>query len=206
MKILQFFLFSFFLFFFLGTLVSAATVGMGVRWYKESAIVNEGTQACIEYGLYNPEPWDVPVYGYLEATGDLAKIYVKTEPTLIPVNTSSKEAIAKTICFDIPKTYEENCVLGLFCERECQESEIAYENYVRLRGEVIGRYTYDATAFGGGTGSATGTSVAIPLELAISCQPQERNKPVFYGTIGILIIAIALIIWLLTRRSKKKRY
>lgn len=208
MKILKFFLFSFFLLIFLGSLISlanAATVGMGVRWYKESAIVEEGKQNCIEYGLYNPTPWEVPVYGYLEATGDLEKIYVKNDPMLVPVNTSSDHAINKQICFNIPKVYGESCILGAFCERTCPEHTATYEKEVRLKGEVIGMYTYNSAEFGGGTGSTTGTSVAVPLELAISCQPEERNQVAFYATIVVIIVAIILIIWLLTRKPKKQK-
>lgn len=205
MKHLKFFIFFFFLFLFLGTLASAATVGMGVRWYKESAIVSEGKQVCLDYGLYNPAPWDVPVYGYLEATGGLEKIYVKNDPIVVPINTSSDKAILKQICFNIPKVYDESCILGAFCERSCPESTPSYANEVRLKGEVIGMYTYDAAAFGGGTGSTTGTSVAVPLELAISCQPEERNQVAFYATIAVIVIAIILIIWLLARKPKKQK-
>lgn len=209
MKILKFFLFSFFLFFFLGSLVSAGTVGMGVKWYTESEIVNENMQRCISYGLYNPEPFDMPVMGFFEATDGLADIYVKQEPTLIPVHTSSINAIPKDVCFNIPKVYEENCILGLFCERICPEQVPGepWKNEVRFSGNIIGKYILleNLSSSGVGTGSKTGSSIAVPLALAVQCIPEERNQVAFYATIAVVVIVlIAIILWL-TKKSKKKR-
>lgn len=203
-----FFFFSFFLLIFLGSFVSAGTIGMGVKWYTESEFVQEGTIKCVSYGLYNPAPFDVPVNGYLEATDELENLYVKNSPILVPVNTSSGNAISKEICFNIPKVYEENCILGAFCERKCpapsSNPEILYPNEKRFKGDVVGRYEFDASVTGG-TGSSTGSSVAVPLEMIVLCQSKERDQTAFYATIAVIIIAIFVIIWLLTRKSKKHK-
>jgi hypothetical protein len=179
-------------------------VGMGVKWYTESELVKENTIKCIGYGLYNP--FDVPVMGYVEPTNTLVNISSIVEPILVLENTSSTNAIPVEICFNIPKVYKQDCILGMFCERTCPETSSVdepYKNEVRFEGDVVGKYLQLDQATGA-TGSKTGSSVAVPLELVVICQPKERNDTLMYITFAIVIIALIAIIWLIIKQAKNK--
>lgn len=200
----------FFLFFLFFLLLNSTffVSGIGIKYGLESAIVKDNSRYCVTYGLYNPaDISDGDVMGYLSATGDLAKIYDSPEPILIPRGTSSQDAIPVTICFNVTKVYEEDCIVGLFCETKCQISTDPtkpFENYRRLSGEILAQSFAPETSTGG-TGSITKASATVPLDLVVECVPKERNQPAFYISIGIIILAIAIIIWLLTRKSRKKK-
>ncbi len=160
--------------------VVQATVGIGIRWYTEAEIVSENSQKCVTYGLYNP--FDRDVYGYIEGLGNLSDIYESEEPKLIPGGTSSDENIPTQICFDIPKVYREDCLAGFFlCSRECEEEQVIYN------GEVQAAYTLEST---GGTGSATGSSMAARLRLKVQCEPYQKDWTPLYAIVIIVVIII----------------
>jgi len=167
-----------------------ATVGVGIKWKTESEIVKEGSSVCITYGLYNP--FDEDVMAFLKATGDLENISKAEEPKLIPAGTDSEHAIPTQICFTIPKVYKEDCLLfGYLCERKCEEEQVI------LKGEVIAAYQPKGI---GGTGSATGSSFAVPLRLLVECEPMERDLTPLYLLIALVVLLILSII--LRKRSK----
>lgn len=160
----------------------AADVGIGIKWTEESAFVSEGQKKCLNYGIYNP--FDTDVTGFLTATKDLEALYESEDPKLIPAETSSSEAIPTEICFEIPKLYNEESILGLFKKRSCDEQQVT------LTGEVMAAYKLgDAT----GTGSITGASFAAPLRLKVTCNPLERDMlPLYVVLIAILMVLIGI--------------
>ncbi|MBU4482065.1 hypothetical protein KKC16_01270, partial [Patescibacteria group bacterium] len=185
---------SFITLFFLLTLInssfaSASSVGMGIKWYTESEIVDENIKHCVVYGLYNPYPFDTDVEGYLEASGQLEVLYIETTSTLVPKFTNSTNAIPIEICFNVPKVYNESCILG-FCERICpvKDPETPYKNETRFKGSIIGKYSFFLGEQSAATGSKTGTAVAVPLELIVKCSAKQRNNKAMYTTFILILI------------------
>lgn len=187
--------------------VNSSSVGMGIKWYTESEIVDENINHCVLYGLYNPSPFDVDVQGYLEASGQLEELYLETTPVLVPKFTSSANAVPIQICFNVPKVYVENCILG-FCERICpvKDPEVPYKNEQRFKGNIIGKYTFSLDEQSVATGSKTGTAVSVPLELIVKCNAEQRNNTAMYITFAIILIVIALIIWQMTKFLHKRKH
>ncbi|MCK5476775.1 MAG: hypothetical protein KAI55_02555 [Candidatus Aenigmarchaeota archaeon] len=172
-----------------------ATVGIGIKWFTVGEYVNENSQYCLEYGLYNP--FDEEVFGYLTAVKDLENIYEAEEHKLIPSETSSKKAIMTKICFNIPKTYKEDCLIGnLLCERTCNEEQVVYN------GEVMAAYELKGNA--GGTGSATGTSFAAPIKLMVECEPKNRDWTLVYILVFLAIVICIRILWKKKMENGKK--
>lgn len=169
----------------------SADMGIGIKWYTETEIVNEGEQMCVTYGIYNP--FDTDVKGYLEATKELETISQAEEPKLIPAHTSSTNAIPTQICFAVPKVYKEESFAGILTQRQCSEEE------VMLKGEVVAAYKLSG---GKGTGSVTGASFAAPLKLRIRCNPVERNWiPVLAAVLAISVLTV-IILWSAYRKKR----
>jgi len=200
--------FSFFILFSIAIVLAAGmaqaeTIGIGIKWFTESEVVGENAEHCINYGLYNP--FDVDINGMLDATGDLKKISRADEPIPVPKNTSSADAKPAKICFDVPKVYKEDCILG-FCKRECPEkvSVEPWKNEIRIEGNIIAVYVLPETALSA-TGSKTGISGSVPLELVVKCEPKSRNTAGMYATMAGIAVLAALIIFLIARVAKKRR-
>jgi len=168
-----------------------ADVGIGLKWGTEGETVQEDVKHCVTYFLYNP--FDTDVMGYLKASGELEELVEAEEAKLIPAGTSSDEAIATAICFNVPKIYEETCGLGGFsCERLCEEPQKIY------KGEVQAAYNLN---YAGGTGSATGTSVSARMKLLVNCKKVEKDPitgfitepTTVYAGVAVLIILVVLL-------------
>lgn len=178
------------LFLFLAGTVSA-DVGIGLKWFTEAEVVNEGEQKCVTYGIYNP--FDTDVTGFLTATRELEGFYQAEEPKLIPAHTSSNEAISAQMCFNVPKVYKEEFYFGYLPQRQCSEDEIM------LKGEVMAAYMLSGRA---GTGSVTGVSFAAPMMLRVRCTPLERNwMPVFILIVLVMVVGIIVLVYLDRRSS-----
>ena len=185
----------FLIFIFLFLIPSSLGGGIGIRWYTESEIVEEGKTYCINYGLYNPFEGDV--YGYLKATGDLENISQAEPPKLIPEYTSSSQAIPTRICFTIPRVYNLSCIFPNFlCERKCDKQVV-------LEGEVLASYYIKEEEVG--MGSRTGASFAAPLRLYVKCEEMKRDyTPLIIIFLGICGIAIFLRRKKLRKKRRKK--
>jgi len=98
------------------------------------------------------------------------------------------------MCFNIPKVYKEDCLLlGMLCEKKCEEPKKTYD------GEVMA--SYESVSTGGGVGSSTGTSFAVPLKIEVTCEPYDRDFTPAY-VLTVLIIGV-LLIYLLRKKVKK---
>ena len=72
---------------------SFVSAGVGIKWDRESALSNEGEDACLTYGVYNPWPEDTYVeVGVSEELEEVLTVQ-DVEATLVPAHTSSGEAI-----------------------------------------------------------------------------------------------------------------
>ncbi len=169
----------------------SADVGIGIKWNTEWKKVAEGTKTCISYGLYNP--FDTDVMGYLTATKDLKGIHEAEEAKLVPAGTRSDDSIPTDLCFNIPKVYEEDCLLlGMLCEKKCEEPKKWY------KGEVLA--SYNTLTPGGGVGSSTGSSFAVPLELEVRCEAYARDLTPLYA---LAVVVVALVVLYIMRKKKK---
>lgn len=194
-------------------LLTYATVGIGIKWFTDTEYVRENSQKCISYGLYNP--FDENVSGYLTAIKELADMYETEDPKLISAGVASNKSIGTEICFNIPKVYEEECLIGnmFLCKRKCENGAgipIIKEDtsitgktefkQVIYKGEVMAAYYLDRE--GGGVGSATGTSFAAPLKLKVRCEAKEINwTPVYL----LVLLIIAIFIRMLRRKKNDKK-
>lgn len=169
-----------------------ARKGVGMVIHTEAISVNEESQKCITYGVFNP--WDEDVMVYLDTKGEINDIITKeeTQPQLIKAETTDKEARELELCFHVPKVYKGECILGLACKQTCLEEK-------EYKGEVI------AVEFKGenegSTGSSTSLGISSPLTIKVSCQPKERSWSQIYSI--LVIIAILAILLLLYRKYKK---
>lgn len=183
--------------------------GVGLYWSTEAEKVAEGERTCITYGMYNPFEKDMTAT--MEATGELESLYEKTEPVFIPAETSSKERKNVEICFNIPKVYEEECLLpGILCGRTCGEEPVIYE------GQVAAISTPGKT---NQIGSATRSVVASPLKLVVNCKEEESAVTSVTGLavkdassilgIGVLsaivlLVIIAIVIYRAGKAQKRR--
>ncbi len=181
----------------------AATVsaGVGIKWDRQGAIVEQGSKTCLTYNLYNPWPEDS--YAKIEVSDPLKEVLKYQEMTskLIPAQTSSAEAIPMEFCFEVPYVYqaERNCLIGdkYFCKQTCNEPQKSYS------GEVLVMEAKTPSQTGGSGGSATAMAVSAPLVLKVSCQAEERDYRPLYG-LAILLLVIVLIALTLRHNGKPK--
>ncbi len=73
--------------------------GIGMQWFTVEATAVEGETLCIEYGLYNP--FDTPVQGYLDVSGDLVKLTPYAEPYLRNQDLEKKQKELQEVYKDI---------------------------------------------------------------------------------------------------------
>ena len=169
---------------------------VGLVWTTEAEIVDQDSTYCVTYGAYNPLDEDVTVQLTLE--GDLANVVhiTKNEPVTVHGGTTHLEPVELETCFDIPRVYQQDCILGLLCEQECSEGIISY------KGEVsIVETAQETTAKG--AGSKVSVGVAAPLELRVKCSPTARNwTPAIIFAAGLA--TLFTIFWLL--RTLRRRH
>lgn len=73
--------------------------GIGMQWFTVEATAVEGETLCIGYGLYNP--FDTPVQGYLDVSGDLVKLTPYAEPYLRNQELEKKQKELRGVYRDI---------------------------------------------------------------------------------------------------------
>lgn len=179
----------------LAPLISA---GVGIKWDRESVLVNELEETCLTYSVYNPWPDDS--YVTIEVSEQLEAILIEqeAETKFIPANTASIDAIPVEFCFEIPEVYEDDCWLGVMCKQECLEEQKVYD------GEVLVKSVQPDTGGTAGSGSATAMSVSAPLKIKINCNPSSRNLTLIYVIVAVISLIIIILLYLKYRKSKIK--
>jgi preprotein translocase subunit SecG len=179
----------------LAPLISA---GVGIKWDRESVLVNEEEETCLTYSVYNPWPDDS--YVTIEVSEQLEAILIEqeAETKFIPANTASTEAIPVEFCFKIPEVYEDDCWLGVMCKQECLEEQKVYD------GEVLVKSVQPDTGGAAGSGSATAMSVSAPLKIKINCNPSSRNLTLIYVIVAVISFIVIILLYLKYRKSKVK--
>jgi len=169
-----------------------AKKGIGLVTQTESLAIDEMSQKCISYGVFNP--WDEDVSAYLDIKGGINEIITKkeTKPQLIKAQTPYQEANNIELCFSVGEIYVKKCILGLACYQPCDQEPVIYE------GEII---AVEAREEATTTGSATSLGIASPLTVTINCQSTERNWTQVY--VILIIIALFAIGILLYKKYKK---
>ena len=170
-----------------------ARKGIGMVTHTESIVVDEGSQKCITYGVFNP--WDEDVRASLDIKGDINSIITQkeTQPKLIKALTTYQESTELELCFFVPQVYQEKCILGLSCYQPCTQEPIEY------KGEVIAVEAREEST--SGTGSATSLGISSPLTVKVNCQETERSFSQLYFI--IIIISMLGILIILYKRYKK---
>jgi hypothetical protein len=188
--------------FFLINLISA---GVGIKWDRESALVNENEKTCLTYQVYNPWPEisNVKIEIY-DKSGELNKILTEqeAEEKIIPAHTASNEAIPVEFCFKTVRIYSRDCWIGnsFICKQECNEEQKIYS------GEVIVKSLPLPTEIGGAGGSATTMSVSAPLSIKIRCNPHSRDFTLIYLILALIsIIVIGIILYKKYRKPSIER-
>ncbi len=172
---------------------ASARKGVGLKWSTETEIVNENSEHCIEYGVYNP--WDEDVRVSLGVGGELQQVVTsqESEVKLIPAHTYHNESIPVTLCFTVPKVYKEDCMLGDFlCEQKCEQDQVVYN------GEVVANEVKEGGA--GAMGSATALGVSTDLKLKVNCVKHGRDWSLVY--IVVIVVVVLLLIGFLYKRKK----
>ena len=177
---------------------ASARKGVGILWITEKEIVNELSPHCIEYGVYNP--WDEEVNAMLTVSEPLKPVVhgEESETKLIPGGTTHDKAQNVRLCFQVPKVYPADCLIGeLVCEQTCQAEEVSY------KGEVM---VMEVKAAGttGAMGSATALGVSVPLSLRVRCNPYARDWLPVYATVIVVVgAAICGVLYKKHRHIKK---
>lgn len=177
---------------------SFASAGIGIKWGQESLLVNQGTEVCLTYNVYNP--WPANSYVRIGVSGEVQTLLgsQEAETKLVPANTASNEALPLKFCFKVPYVYENgrNCLAGsMMCEQKCSGEQKVYS------GEVVISEEPQQLAGGGTGGSSALASVSAPLTLKVVCREHGRDYKLVYIIIGI--IAIAAIVYFSTKKRKK---
>lgn len=178
------------------------SAGLGIKYGQESAMVNEGDETCLSYGVYNPWPDDSNVI--IGVSDSLKEILIQqeAETKFVPKFTPSQDAIPIKFCFKVPQVYSRNCaVVGKFlCELTCKEDLKVYE------GEVSVSTLPMDNAITGTGGSATMAVAGAPLRIRVACNPFPRNYTLLYVLIALIsATAIGIIFFMRYRRPKIER-
>jgi hypothetical protein len=180
---------------FLAMSSAEARKGVGLSWDRETLIINEGEETCIDYGIYNP--WDEDVNAQLTLSPELSAIAteVDSEIKYVVAQTWHNKSIPIRLCFKVDNVYEKDCLIGnQVCAQTCSVPEKAYE------GSVGAQEIKDVTGTGG-TGSATNLAVSVPLKLRVRCAPHTRE----YILLWLIILVAAAIGFIITLWYKKRK-
>ena len=175
---------------------SFVLAGPGVKWSRESALVEGGSKDCMTYSVYNPWPRDSFFKISLSEDFEDFKIFNKIDEQFVPQNTMSVDAIPVEFCFKTPKICEYDCWLfdKFICEQNCPEERKEFT------GKVVVNEVSDPALSGGG--SATRMSVSAPLTVRVDCVPRSRNYSLIY--IFVVLIATVLLVINLVKNKKNK--
>lgn len=181
--------------------IGFVSAGVGIKWERESFLVNEGEKSCLTYSVYNPWPEDSNVQ--IELSENLKNLLVsqEAETKLVPAETASSEAIPVKFCFEAPEIYAKDCLVGgMMCKKECAEEQKTYEGKVSIK-SVPGSAVITGTG-----GSATEMSIAAPLRLKIACNAYGRDFSLVYIALGIIaLIGIIIILYRKHRKPEQER-
>jgi hypothetical protein len=183
---------------FVMSVLPAVSAGVGIKWDKESVLVNEGGSACFSYSVYNP--WPKEAYVTIEVSEELESVITaqEAETKLVPADTSSDEAIPVEFCFKVPTVYEEDCLVGgMLCEQTCGADMVSYS------GEILVREVPAPAELSGAGGSATSMSVSAPLNLKVSCNAHSRNFTVIYAILAVISLIVIGFFWKKKKGEKK---
>ncbi len=183
-------------------LIPSASAGVGIVYNTRNLDVQEGQEACITYGAYNPFSTDVNAKIF--ATGDLTQLISKQEKFEISAGTTHDEAKQVEFCFNVPHVYERNCLaFGMFCNKQCPSETKIYS------GDIVVQESSEGTS---GTGSSAASSASAKLNVNVVCTPQKRNYFALSGLIIAFVAAIAVAGFFIYKRTpsakdrKKKQY
>jgi hypothetical protein len=174
-------------------LSSFVSAGVGIKWDRETALIAEGKEACITYGVYNP--WPETTYVEITVTEPLLEVLEiqDTETVEVPQDTASSDAIPIEFCFEAPKRiYSKDCWVGNFfvCEKQCLEEKVVYE------GDVV----VSSVPNPAGGGSSAVMAVSAPLRVRVDCLPFERDYTMLYALIAV--ISLGIVGFVLYRRYR----
>ncbi|MFA5060818.1 MAG: hypothetical protein WC494_00685 [Candidatus Pacearchaeota archaeon] len=177
------------------SLVPLSLAGVGIKWEKESIVLEEGGKACVSYGVYNP--WPTESYVVIELSEELKEVLIfqETETKLIPANTPSGSAIPIEFCFEVPQVYEKDCFLGTLCKQECSEEQKIFS------GEVMVKSVANPSEIDNSGGSATQMVVSAPLRIKVICNSSGRDLTALY--ILIAVVSLIIIIFLVRKNYNK---
>jgi len=181
-------------------MIPAVDAGVGIVYGVERAEIEEELVTCVAYGVYNP--WEDNATVKVSARGEFANFTMESETVDIPSRTKHQDALPIDICFDIPETYEKECLFWkIGCKKECGEE-------VQYQGEIVASEVVEYA--GGVTGSKVTGAVTAPLTLRINCKETERDMVSIAGLIGLVIFAmLSVLVWhhhrepISVRRQKK---
>ncbi|MEK6934934.1 MAG: hypothetical protein AABW46_03580 [Nanoarchaeota archaeon] len=167
---------------------SLALKGVGIKWSSESAIVEEESTTCLDYGLYNP--WDEAINAELGVSEELQEVITVKESETVFLNAfkPSSDAVPVQLCFKVPEVYEDDCLIaGFLCEQTCDLGEISF------KGDVVA--TGKGTDVSGSSGSSATVAASVPLELIVNCEERERSYVDLYIAILILVLIIIGVVF-----------
>ena len=180
-------------------IIPVVSAGVGIKWDRESVLIDEKERTCLNYNVYNP--WPDETYVQIELSDELKDILTlqEVETKLIPANTASSESIPVEFCFEAPVVYEKDCWLAgrFICEQECLEEQKVFE------GEVIVRSVPPPADIAGSGGSVTSMAVSAPLRLKIKCNAYKRNFTLIY--ILLMVFSLIVLISLLYKKYRKPK-
>ena len=179
--------------------LSFVSAGVGIVWGSESVLVSEDSEVCLVYKVYNP--WLNDTYAEIRLSDELALIAdtKSSEIQFIPKLTSSNNAISVEFCFDVPRVYQRDCLIGdnLICKSSCGDEMNVYSGNVEVfelsEDYVLGDY---------GSGSVTQMSVSAPLSIGVKCVSYDRDWFIVYFLIA-LVLSIFLLLTILRIRKRK---
>jgi hypothetical protein len=178
--------------------IALASAGLGIKYSQQSALVNEGGEACLTYSVYNP--WEEDTYATVGLSSNLLEILTvqEAEAKNLPAHTSSDNAIPIEFCFKVPQVYSKDCSVGPFiCEQTCTEDKVEYV------GEVVVSSLPNPTQMGGAGSSSTQYSVSAPLTIRIACTAHARDYLLLY--VAIALISAIVIATVLIRKYRKPK-
>jgi hypothetical protein len=183
-------------------LISASSVSaIGIKWFTEDETINENTDVCIPYGVYNPSGRDIKAKIGVE--GELKQIlspYV-IKDKIIKAGTSSKNAETILFCFNVPRLYAQTCLFkDYICEQKCEEEVKTYKGEIMMSEAPI-------SSLSGTSGSGATIAASAPLKLTVQCRAHRRDWGIVYITLMIIIlILLAVTLYRRYRAPKIVRY
>jgi hypothetical protein len=178
---------------------SLVSSGIGIKKYQESMLVNEGQEACIAVGAYNPFPTGTNVIiGVSDGLKDVL-VLQEAEKKYLPPDTSSDHAIDLKFCFKVPEVYHRDCsIAGKFiCKLDCTEPQQVYS------GEIFLQSVPSPLSVGGTGGSTTTMSVSQDMRVRVACTPHSRDYTLIY--VVVAVICAIVIFTILFRKYRKPR-